>query len=312
MLDKLSTDGFEKKKNAVREDRPYHFLHELEPNTNGQMRKVNTLFLTGKECVFHCLMCDLWKNTLDSPTPIGALVEQIDYALAQLPEAEAIKLYNSSNFFDVTAVPLADYPAIATRLQKYERVIVENHPRLCGQHCIDFDKLFPGKLEVAMGLESIHPEVMSKLNKQMSLEDFEKATKFLRQHDIDVRAFVLLNPPYLTDREENIYWAIKAVEFAFACGVNFCTLIPTRTGNGIMEELEKQGLYQAPELSTLEDTLEACLSLNKGFVFADTWDLEKFTTCSACLEPRRARIEQMNLSQTVLPKITCNCQSESD
>jgi hypothetical protein len=43
---------------------PYHFLHEQEPDARGKLQRVNTIFLTGKECAFKCLMCDLWKNTL--------------------------------------------------------------------------------------------------------------------------------------------------------------------------------------------------------------------------------------------------------
>ena len=38
-----------------------------------------------------------------------------------------------------------------------------------------------GRLEIAMGLETVHPEVLRRLNKRMTLDDFERATTFLLQ-----------------------------------------------------------------------------------------------------------------------------------
>src|SRR6202012_117671 len=124
--------------NAVNILRPWHFLQEQELGPSG-VETVNTIFLTGKECSFKCLMCDLWKNTLTGPTPAGAILKQIDYALSRLPAANIIKLYNNGNFFDVKAVPPTDYPGIIERLQSYSKVIVENHPRLCGEVCLEFN-----------------------------------------------------------------------------------------------------------------------------------------------------------------------------
>ncbi|HVV54394.1 MAG TPA: hypothetical protein VHC47_03665, partial [Mucilaginibacter sp.] len=198
MHDNPEIEALRPARNVVNPDIPYHFLHEQEPDAEGSLREVNTIFLTGKECAFKCLMCDLWKNTLAGPTPPGAIPRQIDHALSCLPSAEVIKLYNNGNFFDQKAIPPADYPAIIERLKSYKRVIVENHPKLCNETCLEFNELLPGRLEIAMGLESIHPDVLPRLNKQLTPEDFSQAAGFLRSHDIDVRAFILLNPPYLT------------------------------------------------------------------------------------------------------------------
>ena len=52
-----------------------------------------------------------------------------------------------------------------------------------------------------MGLESIHPEVLPKLNKQLTPNDFRETTAFLRANDIDTRAFILLKPT-LSDRQK--------------------------------------------------------------------------------------------------------------
>ena len=72
-----------------------------------------TIFLTNRECPWKCLMCDLWKNTLEDSVPPGAIPEQIREALRVLPPARRIKLYNAGSFFDGRAVPPEDHAAIA-------------------------------------------------------------------------------------------------------------------------------------------------------------------------------------------------------
>jgi radical SAM enzyme (TIGR01210 family) len=253
-------------------------------------------------------MCDLWKHTLDEPTPAGAIPAQIEYALSRLPKAQVVKLYNSGNFFDGKAIPDVDYPSIAALVSDYKHVIVENHPRLIGPSVEKFQTLLKGRLEIAMGLETIHPQILPSLNKNFTIDDFKKAAAFFVERSIDMRVFLLLNPPFLTDESENHGWCLKSVEFAFNQGVKACTIIPTRDGNGIMEKLKKRGDYVPPTLTALENVFAEALSLNKGRVFCDTWDLQKFSDCSICFESRKQRLETMNLTQQRLPEINCNCQ----
>ncbi len=89
-----------------------------------------------------------------------------------------------------------------------------------------------------MGLETIHPEVLPALNKGMTLEDFDRAAAFLRSNGIAIRAFVLLRPPFLSD-EEGLDWALWSIDHALAVGVGCCSVIPTRAGNGLLEDLER-------------------------------------------------------------------------
>jgi uncharacterized Fe-S cluster-containing MiaB family protein len=143
------------------------------------------------------------------------------------------------------------------------------------------------------------------LNKKFDLNHFARAAEFLGKEKILLRAFVLVKPPFL-DEAEGLEWAVKSAEFAFACGATVVSLIPTRAGNGAMERLIEAGEFSPPQLSTLEKALELSLKLTaSGRTFADTWDLERFSRCPACLEQRRQRIHAMNLSQQILPAVDC-------
>src|SRR4051812_22431598 len=133
-------------RNPVNPLRPYAFLLEQEPSSDGQLVSVATVFLTNRECPWRCVMCDLWKNT--SSESVLSIPEQIDFALEQLSEQGRpvqIKLYNSGSFFDPHAIPCKDYPAIAQRLRHFERVIVECHPSLIKEPILRFRDLLSGK-----------------------------------------------------------------------------------------------------------------------------------------------------------------------
>ena len=284
--------------------RPWAFLIEEERSALGELVPVATVFLTNRECPWRCLMCDLWQNTLAGETPAGAIPAQIDHALAQLPPARQIKLYNSGSFFDPRAIPREDHPAIVQRVAEFERVIVECHPALVGNDCFRFRDAIPGRLEVAMGLETAQPEVLERLNKRMTLGQFAAAADELRDHGIDLRVFLLVRPPFLSEAE-GLEWACRSVDFAFDCGATAVSLIPTRGGNGAMEELAAQGNFAPPTLATLEAAAAYGIALGRGRVFADVWDVRRIARCDACREARVARLDRMNREQRVLAPVVC-------
>jgi hypothetical protein len=294
--------------------KPHGFFLEEERAGSGQVASSATILLTNKECPWRCLMCDLWKNTTTQTIPPGAIVKQIDYALSQLrSRPEQIKLYNSGSFFDPAAIPPADYPVIARAVTFAKHVVVESHPRLVGEKALRFRDLLSGSLEVAMGLETVHPQVLPRLNKKVELAHFSQAAGFLRDKGIAVRAFILVKPPFLNEAE-GLEWAVKSVAFALSCGATVVSLIPTRPGNGALERLMTAGEFSPPRLSTLEKALELALEVRgDGRIFADTWDLERFSNCPACFEKRQQRIHAMNLSQRIPPVIDCPaCELKTD
>jgi archaeosine synthase beta-subunit len=285
--------------------KPHGLFLEQERNEAGRIVSSAVILLTNKECPWRCLMCDLWKHTTTQTVPSGAIAQQIDFALRELgARPEQLKLYNSGSFFDPAAIPFSDYAEIARGITFAQHVIVESHPRLVSEKALRLRDLLAGSLEVAMGLETIHPQVLPRLNKKFDLGHFARAVEFLRRNKISVRAFVLVKPPFM-DEAEGLEWAVKSTAFAFSCGATAVSLIPTRTGNGAMEQLMETGEFAPPRLSTLESALEQALNLRAGRVFADTWDLEQFSRCPACLPRRRQRLQQINWTQKSLPAVDC-------
>ena len=220
--------------------RAYASIWEEERDSQGALAPTAVVFLTNRECPFRCVMCDLWVNTLDETVPRGAIAAQIRDAVATLPPARHIKLYNAGSFFDPAAIPPDDDEEIAQAVTGFERVIVESHPAfLAGayrERCLRFRDLIPGRLEVAVGLETAHPEVLERLNKKMTLDAFRRAADFLAEHDIALRVFVLLSPPFMP-ADHALEWACRSLDVAADVAPPSATVIPTRGGNGAMEAI---------------------------------------------------------------------------
>jgi radical SAM enzyme (TIGR01210 family) len=286
--------------------RPYAVTVEPERTEAGAVEQVLTVFLTNSECPFTCLMCDLWTHTLDVPLTPGQILAQLDHAIQQADGARHIKLYNAGNFMDSRAIPVADRREIAQRLDGFDTVIVENHPRLCTQALAEFAAMLSGDLEVAMGLETVHPQVLPRLNKQMTLEDFSTAAERLLGWGISVRAFVLLGLPWVPS-DEFVSWAVRSVDWARTAGCRVSAVIPTRAGNGVMDSLALLGHFTAPTLAQMEAVQTLALPLpGEGRCFVDLWDAGRFADCGDCREERIARIHRINLSQTLEPGIECS------
>jgi radical SAM enzyme (TIGR01210 family) len=296
-------------KNPVDPQKPYGCLVEKERTFYGKIEDTGIIFLTNRECPYRCLMCDLWKNTTDNSVPPGVIPSQIEWALKQMSGVKHLKLYNSGSFFDGRAIPVKDYESIASLLDDFETVIVESHPGMVSEKCLHFRDMLTPELEVAMGLETVHPEILRYLNKRMTVEDFKNSAGFLSKHGIRSRAFILLRPPLLSEKE-GIYWAERSIDFALNSGVECCTVIPVRAGNGIMDLLMKKEDFALPDIHSLETVLEYGIGLNAGRVFADVWDLQLFSACNKCIGKRTDRLIEMNLRQEVLNPIECECKNQ--
>jgi archaeosine synthase beta-subunit len=285
---------------------------EDERAADGTIVPSATVFLTGRECPWRCVMCDLWQHTIAGDTPPGALVRQLDAAQESLRAAgqlpEQVKLYNAGNFFDPRAVPECDYDAIAERLIGFSLVIVESHPMLIGDRLSRFGAALarasgrigaPG-LEVAMGLETAHPEALERLNKGFTGAQFAEAAERLRRCGAGLRVFLLVGVPFIHPSEQQ-EWIAQSISFAFECGATAVSLIPTRPGNGALEALG----FEPPGLADLESALARALPGASGRVFADLWDLERFAACDSCFAGRHDRLRLMNLEQRAQPAVGC-------
>jgi len=379
--------------------RPIDVLVEEERRPGGGRVPTVTVFLAGAECPFTCVFCDLWRHTLDGPTPAGAIPAQLRRALADsagelevclrstdelrpaaapLPRplsrptlhlhpgrgapppsptplrpclsppspgegaeggrgeggrggegsrrrhnahrssqddplvgdlgnvADAwIKLYNASNYFEPRAVPPEDDPEIAGLLRPFAGTVVECHPRLVGRRCFELAERLEGRLQVAVGLETVHPEALARLNKGLHLATFDRAAAALAERGIELRAFVLVGAPFVPPAE-TVAWTVRSAAYAFEQGAVHVTLIPVRGGNGELDRLARDGLFTPPTLTQVEEALDRSLAVaGDRVVTVDGWDLERLDGCPRCRGERIARLERINLGGVPEAPVAC-------
>ena len=233
------------------------------------------------------------------------------FALERLPSANVLKLYNAGSFFDGAAIPREDHEEIASVARGFERVVVECHPALVGDSAVRFRDLLGGpELEIALGLETANEAILRALNKGMTVADFENAARFLRAHAVSVRSFILLGLPFL--RKEEWPAATRAsIALSFRAGAELVSLIPTRLGNGTLEELQRQGRFISPALCDLEMAIEDFLegeegnARSSGLILADLWSADALAAPACCRAARIERLRSMNLLQRNLPFPSC-------
>jgi len=270
-------------------DKPYLVLHEAEPDGQGGQVDTTTAFLTASTCPIGCTMCDLHRHTLPTATPAGAITRQIEIAL-QDSNASWLKLYNSGNFFDPRSIPPTDYPDIARHCNRFDRLIVENHPRF-GKHKLEpFLKLLDTQLEIAVGLETVQPRWLGRLGKQMSRDDFSQYAVELASLGIDLRVFLILGVPGI-DVRESIRWTRLSLRHAIACGARHVSIIPARSGHGWNDRAAELPHFSVTTLADVQETLLLDAD-GRAVVTLDLWDI----TSSS---PQLAGLRQSNLTQWI-------------
>lgn len=299
--------------------RTHGVIIEDEAAADGSLARVATVFLTGRECPWRCLMCDLWQFTIEDDAPPQALAVQAADARRKIDgdgDVTQVKLYNAGSFFDPRAVPESEYDAIAASTAGLERVIVESHPSLVGGRTERWigamarhaDKLGAEPLlEVAMGLETAHPVALERLNKRMTLDDFARAAERLAVMGVALRVFLLVPPPFIAPGEHDT-WLLRSIDFAWECGASVVSMVPTRLGNGALDAIAAEGKFVSPTIDDLERSFDIALLRPRppgARIFADIWDLDRFATCAHCLPDRRARLASMNLLQSIALPARC-------
>ena len=169
-------------------------------------------------------------------------------------------------------------------------------------------------LEVAIGLESANDEVRQKcVNKGFRFADYESACKLLRGKGAAVRTYLLLKPPYLTERAamDDVAGSIaKVAELSQIISVN-----PVNVQKGtVVENLWRKGLYRPPWLWSLIEVLKEVNISSTRLVSAPSGGGTRrgVHNCGKCDRPMLNAIQDFSLSQDVklLKGWDCDCREE--
>lgn len=260
-----------------------------------------------------CLMCGYNSASLDSVSA-GQLESQFAAAMEKHSGQQYIKIYTSGSFLDPMEVPPAARDAILRAAgEKAGRILVESRPEYMTAEALAAAALLVGKLEVAVGLETASDEIRDRcVNKGFSWADFEGACERTRDAGADVRTYLLLKPPYLTEGQA-IADALASIERAGRLSATVSVNPVNVQRDTHVEALWKKSLYRPPWLWSLVDVLQRGSALTSArLVSAPSGGGSRrgVHNCGKCDDAVLKAVEAFSLTgdATALAKPKCACR----
>ncbi|MDH7508225.1 MAG: archaeosine biosynthesis radical SAM protein RaSEA [Methanomassiliicoccales archaeon] len=200
-----------------------------------------------------CLMCGY---NAESDPHIGSaeIHEQLNDVKEAYSGEELVKIYTSGSFLDPREIPREARREIFDAFHRAKRILIETRPEfVIEDNVCDLPR---EKLEIAMGLESASDRTLAKcVRKGFSVKDYEKAAKFLNHAGIPIRTYLLLKPPFLTEKDA-IEDCLKSISFASRFSESI-SINPVNVQKGtVVEFLWKKGDYRPPWLWSLVEVLK--------------------------------------------------------
>jgi archaeosine synthase beta-subunit len=199
---------------------------------NGDIVPTLTVVLTTKGCSWArrdgCTMCGY---SIDSNpyTQASDIQKQFNQVIARYGKAfKIVKLFTSGSFLDQDEVPIDVRDAILSELKGTPKVIVESRPEFVTPEICENVANINEHIEVAIGLETSNDRIRNDyINKGFSFRDFVRASEIARAHGSTVKAYLLLKPPFLTEREamEDALQSVRdAAQHVDVISLNLCNV----------------------------------------------------------------------------------------
>ncbi|MDY6958493.1 MAG: archaeosine biosynthesis radical SAM protein RaSEA, partial [Halobacteriota archaeon] len=221
-----------------------------------------------------CLMCGFKNDCLPQVTSED-LRDQIDQVFLKFPDSKdlIVKIYTSGSFFDTREVPKEVQDELISRLSddaRVRKVIIETRPEFVDEDIIaDCTSLFE-RFDIAIGVETSSDIIRTHcVNKNFSFKDFSDASDIAKRCGAGVKAYLLLKPPFLSERsalEDLVRSAGEISEYASTISINLCNVQNfTKVHN-----LWQRGEYRPPWLwSAVEALVRVKSELKETVILSD-------------------------------------------
>lgn len=214
---------------------------------------------------------------------------------------------------------------LAMRIDGIKRITIESRPQYLNRETVkSLSRLFDEsevELEIGMGIEAENEVVRNVcINKQGTNNQFINSAKLLKEYNIQPLAYVLLKPPFLTEREA-IEEAIATAHFAENIGFTRISFEPMSIhAYTLVEALTNTGDYKVPWLWSVVEVANRCSDIAKIFGIGgigyypipsrysqnhccNSEDNCNRNFCDAIIEYNKSR------ETKVFDALSCNCKS---
>jgi radical SAM enzyme (TIGR01210 family) len=258
-----------------------------------------------------CSMCG-YVNDAAKEVANEDLLHQFGKIMNNYSQERIVKIFTSGSFLDEKEIPPGVYQNILDELaDKTEKIIIESRPEY-----VTVEKLEGiNYVEVAMGLESASDFVLeNSINKGFKVADYIKATKILDSLNIQVKTYLMIKPPFLTERDA-ISDAVKSAERIreYTQTISFNPVNVQR--HTLVERLWRNGEYRTPWLWSVIEVLKQTSDLkNVRIMSSPTAGGSKrgAHNCGKCDREVLDCIERFSLNSdlSLLEDLNCGCKKQ--
>jgi radical SAM enzyme (TIGR01210 family) len=204
-------------------------------------------------------MCGYTNESITTKPSTEDILKQFDYAMTKYTtQTKVLKIFTSGSFFDKREIPEdAQYMVLEKAKEKFKKIIVETRSEFVTENMLMNAKDKAGNLELAIGLESSNDKVLKySINKGSNFIQFKNACMLANKAGVTIKAYVLVKPPFLTEREAyyDAYATVKDIS-----GIENLTTISFNPVNiqsyTLVERMYSRGEYRPPWLWTVVKVL---------------------------------------------------------
>lgn len=258
-----------------------------------------------------CSMCGYNVESLEGigPEEISAQLQ----AILERYEGEGmVKLYTSGSFLDPNEIPPEVRSRILGAFDGAKRVLFESRPEFVTP---DVLKDLPDHSAVALGLESSNDTVLRcSVRKGFGVKDYVRAADALNDRGLPVRTYLLLKPPYMTERAA-IEDTKASVRFAAPRSESVSVNPLNVQKETMVEGLWRRGDYRPPWIWSLFEVLKLRSEISGARIFSSpsgSGTQRGVHNCPECDKRLLDVLEKFNFEQdaSVLGKHDCQCRRE--
>lgn len=258
-----------------------------------------------------CLMCGYNSASSRQVTP-QHLLSQLAQASQRYKGEKMVKIYTSGSFLDPREVPLDIRAEVFSIFKGARRILVESRPEFITEENLqDIDR----RAAVAIGLESANEEILKRcVRKGFTVKDYTVAANFLRDARLPLRTYLLLKPPYLTERaavEDTIASIAYAAPLSESVSINPVNV----QRDTVVDVLWKKGSYRPPWAWSLVEVLRMGRRMTDTRLLSSPsggGTVRGVHNCDHCDRKVLDAVQRFSLSQDIADLETpeCGCRKE--
>lgn len=259
-----------------------------------------------------CLMCGYHSASIDG-IGVEDLRAQLSSALERYDGERLVKIYTSGSFLDPSEIPIEIRAEVFESFSESDRILFESRPEFVNEG--NLDSLDIDRSQVAIGLETSNDEVRERcINKGFSFADYERAAKLLRSVGVPLRTYLLLKPPFLTEREA-IKDTISSIEHSAPYSESISINPVNVQRDTLVERLWRRGDYRPPYWWSLAEVLRSGVELTDVRILSapsGAGTPRGIHNCGECDDKFIEEVRRFSFERdpTAISSISCDCREE--